>query len=100
MPKTHVPTVPNPVHIAYAVPSGSFFTASDKKKALKKKPITVTTEGTILEKPSEYFMAQAQTTSKTPATASINHSISLPPGIFIFKDLTIKNACSPITRWQ
>jgi antitoxin MazE len=35
IPSSDVPTIPKPVHIAYAVPSGSFLSACDKKIALR-----------------------------------------------------------------
>ena len=58
-PSTDVPIIPNPVHIAYAVPNGRFFNAIDRNTALSMYPTIVITDGITTVNPSENFMAIA-----------------------------------------
>ena len=67
IPKTTVPTVPMPVQIAYAFPSGKLFKDTDKTYTLAAIPISVSMLGHILVKPCEYFNPAAQPTSREPA---------------------------------
>lgn len=73
--KMLVPTMPMPVQMAYAVPSGRFFKASAKNIMLKTKPMMVMAVGPVFEKPSEAFMAVAHVTSDAPARRRNTHSV-------------------------
>lgn len=48
IPQIVVPTIPIPVHTAYAVPTGIVLTATDKKYTLRTIAIKTTTVGNIL----------------------------------------------------
>ena len=75
VPNMVVPRIPKPVHITYAVPSGSFLNASARKTALAIYPIPVMMLGMTFVNPSDIFMNTAQVTSRIPATSKYNHSI-------------------------
>lgn len=79
IPKTTVPSVPIPVQIAYAVPSGRLFKAKDRKPKLIIIPIIVNMLGINRVNPEEYFSPIAQSTSKHPAINKKNHSIKFVP---------------------
>ena len=71
--------MPIPVHIAYAVPSGSCFKASERKNALAIYPTPVIIDGTRTVKHSDIFIATAHVTSKTPAKIRYTHFIINSP---------------------
>lgn len=75
MPRITVPTAPIPVHVVYAVPTGSVFSAFDRKKKLAVIAIAVHILGQNLVNPSVYFMPIAHTVSKRPAIKRYIQSI-------------------------
>jgi hypothetical protein len=82
--------------MAYAVPSGRFLIAIERKIALKMYPITVMTDGKGTVKPFAYFRAQAHVTSRIPANNKKIHCIiiillkKIAPYLYLLNDLTIK----------
>ncbi len=68
IPSIATPTVPIPVQIAYAVPTGISFIAIDKNQKLMVIATMVKADGPSLEKPLVYFIPIAQPHSNRPAT--------------------------------
>ena len=90
-PRGNVPTVPIPVQAAQAVPKGRCLSTAEKKAKLAVIPTTVTTLGTSLEKPWEYFRLTAHTVSKgRPQSDRSTASFHLLPIIIIVMGKTRK----------
>ncbi len=75
IPQITAPTVPIPVQIAYAVPSGSVLVANARPMMLPVIAAITMIDGTSLVKPWLYFIATAQQTSNIPAKNKYNHAI-------------------------
>src|SRR5262245_56579167 len=69
-PSTAVPTAPTPTQTAYAVPTGSAFTAMPSSAMLRSSATAVQTVGQRRVKPAVYLSPIAQPTSNSPATIS------------------------------
>jgi hypothetical protein len=79
VPRIAVPTVPMPVHTAYAVPIGNVFSACASSMKLNAIQITVATVGHRRAKPWVYFKPIAHPTSKSPATTNVSHAMLRAP---------------------
>ena len=66
IPRMAVPTVPMPVHTAYAVPMGKVFSACASNMKLNAIQMTVATVGHRRVKPWVYFKPIAHPTSREP----------------------------------
>jgi hypothetical protein len=71
IPKIAVPTAPMPVHIGYAVPSGSVLTETESKYILNTRATIVNALGQNFVNPSEYFKPTAQAISNKPAMSKM-----------------------------
>src|SRR5690606_28317941 len=78
IPSTAVPTVPIPVHTAYAVPIGSDLTASPSSPMLAIIDATVRTVGQNRVNPTEYFRPPDHPIPNSPATTSIPQAMPRP----------------------
>src|SRR4051794_27655022 len=74
MPITNAPVAPMPVHIVYAVPSGRVRIDQDRSTILMIIAAKVMTLGQRRVKPSDCFIAKAQTISQRPAMTRMNQA--------------------------
>ena len=83
MPYTNTPTIPIPVHTAYAILIGIVLAASHKKKQLKIIDKTTNINGILNFNPSQYLIATAHIISNIPAINRYSHDIFKSPSIFL-----------------
>lgn len=81
IPRIATPTAPIPVQTAYPVPTGIFFSATDRRNTERLMLKAVHTLGQSLVKPCEYFRPIAHPVSNKPAITSTIHEA------FWFNDL-------------